>query len=348
MRTLILTVAALCAATPLLAQEEPAERPQERIHTVRPGDTLWDLARQYLRDPFLWPEIFRLNPDVIGDPARIYPSERLRIPWLGNGLFAFEEGEPERTIFFPRNLGMAREAHTIRAAGTADVPILTAGDFYRAAFLAHDREVAPAGRIVRRISPTVVPVEMPAQIALYDRVVVSLSPQATARVGELFQFFRRDRPVRGYGRVWEPTGLAEVVAVEDGAATAVIVQVFDAITVGDLALGAEEFPVEPGVAPRPQTGVTGRVIAFQRPNPLQTTQAIVFLDLGAQAGLEAGDEFVAYLPATQRRGEFRPEIEVALLQVVRVKERTAAARVLELRYPALEPGLPVRLVAKMP
>ena len=48
------------------------------IHTVRRGDTLWDLCDYYFASPWSWPRIWSYNPQV-QNPHWIYPGDQLRM-----------------------------------------------------------------------------------------------------------------------------------------------------------------------------------------------------------------------------------------------------------------------------
>ena len=70
------------AATPTRPLELAAGAPDRYI--VVPGDTLWDISSKFLKDPYRWGELWRLNKDEVKNPHWIYPGQVLTLDRSGS------------------------------------------------------------------------------------------------------------------------------------------------------------------------------------------------------------------------------------------------------------------------
>ena len=160
-RSSLSLLCALGLAAPALAQAP-------KTHTVKKGDTLWDIARTYLGDPFLWPQIYRMNTDVVEDPHWIYPGEVLRLdaapgepavpttdtPPPEPGIVVVSPGD---TLGDGLDLFRRRRATNVQEAFKLyrDVKYhpLRAGEFYSAGFLS-EGDSLPYGRVLGPVTLT--------------------------------------------------------------------------------------------------------------------------------------------------------------------------------------------------
>ncbi len=52
----------------------------EKIYEVKAGDSLSKIAKREYGDAKEWNRIFEANKDVLRDPNKIYPGQKLKIP----------------------------------------------------------------------------------------------------------------------------------------------------------------------------------------------------------------------------------------------------------------------------
>ncbi|HEY1492426.1 MAG TPA: LysM peptidoglycan-binding domain-containing protein [Steroidobacteraceae bacterium] len=56
------------------------DNPYTQTHVVAAGETLGKIAQKYYGDASLYQQIFDANRDVLKDPNKIFPGQKLRIP----------------------------------------------------------------------------------------------------------------------------------------------------------------------------------------------------------------------------------------------------------------------------
>ncbi len=370
----ILLVLAVGAASPLAAQERTGDAPPEqRTHVVRRGDTLWDLARLYLSNPFQWPRIFEANRSQIRDPHWIYPDQRFVIPPVVADAVAVREAvaepvgqvravaaeeapavarRPGRTLFYPGarlEEPMAPEGREIEVRELAALPEVQPGESESAAWLADRRNLGVLGRVVQEVGARGDKDRL--LHSMHPRDLVYVAYEGAGRrpaVGEQLMLVAVGRGVGRWGRVIEPTAVATVRELADDVMVVELSRQFGPVHAGNLAVPVQRFEGAPVARVPVESGPEGELIDFRTRQPLPAVLDQAFVSLGRADGLEIGDELEAYRPErpSADNSVWLPEERVAVLRVVRVEEESATVRVAGLSQPTLERGLPVRLVRK--
>ena len=375
-------LAALILALP--AMEAQAQEPLPQTHTVRKGDTLWDLAQLYLKDPFLWPGIYRLNTDVVEDPHWIYPGEILRIapdatvaavPTMDTPLPPQPADttpittEPDSTETLARGPQQPSSAetpeewaplfHSQRPRSVAEIlkaytdqPYrpLRRSEFYSSGFLTENQRL-PYGEVLGPVTPQQINATSSRANALpYTTIAVAAPRGATYEVGDTLLMVQIGQELEPYGRTVIPTGLAQVTEMVDGHYLASVVAVYGPIRKGQRVLPAESFSAAATVRAVPVAdGVRGSLLGGLGRQDLKEPQMVVFINKGRENGVAPGDLFeVRRRPARLSDGSIRINEMMATLQIVHARDRTATAIVLSVVSPDIPPGTDVVQVAKLP
>jgi LysM domain len=114
-------------------------------HTVKRGDTLWDISKLFLKSPWRWPQLWGMNLDEIKNPHLIYPGQVLLLDKSGGrARLRVAGGQPDGTVkLSPRARGEA-----VGDGAIPTIPLNLIAPFLNEAVVLNDDELANAPRIV--------------------------------------------------------------------------------------------------------------------------------------------------------------------------------------------------------
>ncbi|MEP6621786.1 MAG: LysM peptidoglycan-binding domain-containing protein [bacterium] len=341
---------ALVAVSEAVAQDTHPDQPA--THTVKRGDTLWDLAKRYLGDAYLWPSIYRLNTDQIDDPHWIYPGELLRLPGAAGPAVVAEIRRPSnRTVFTPP--AMARRSNAQAPVGPRSHVAIY--DVVRASYVGPENGPPGSGKVLFSADiPGIDKQRMSNNFQLYDKLLITPPVGSVAAEHEQFIAYMLGETIEGFGTVVIPTALLEVVRAprNNEAATVQVLEIYGMLNSDARVVALDTAGAGSTSAPRPFSGGRSTQIrAIYRAAVLPSLDYDVLFDLTSKDGMKIGDEVELFRPreaAVRDERPALPEVSIGTAQVIRVTPYGTTARVITQQQPAIRVGESVRVTARMP
>lgn len=345
-----------------------------RTHTVKPGDTLWDLAQAYLGDPFKWPEIYRRNTGTVADPHWIYPEQVLVIDGdvmptpgtpadepapvaeVADTMAPMPEqmpaGEPPAmTIFNPARYRVVRGQRTslrISAPGSA----VRSGDYVQAPFLWDPNGVSGSGSIEATTESDGIGITLTKRpVQLYEYVHVRVPQGAQGLRNERFLIFRYGPNLPEEGQVVIPTGIVKLSAdAADGRAMGVLIAKFEDVFEAHMLMPLDTLVERPGVFPqRVEFGLSTRIAYLYGDPVLPPVGHQLIFAAGATDGLVPGDQLTLQRAVGKREAaQGLPPQNIGTAQVTRVTQWGASAIIISQTDGGVVEGMTAVVTGKMP
>lgn len=286
---------------------QTAEVPRSRIplaenapdsYVVKRGDTLWGIAKVFLRDPWYWPEIWQVNPQV-HNPHLIYPGDTLRLVYI--------DGQPQ--IVLQRG-GDVRVEPRVRSepidAAITTIPYATVAAFMSKPTVLDRDQIKAAPYVLATRDLHVVMSEgdtvyargfsTPAELGSHYNVV---------RVGDAL-IDPDDKRLLGYDGIF--TGSGHVTRQGDPT-TLIMTESARESRAGDkLIPGGVDVPLD-FIPSAPRVKTNGRIISVANGVTVIGQYEVVVVNRGARDGLAPGNVLGVFdtgplVPDTDKKGFF--------------------------------------------
>jgi len=250
-------------------------------YVVKRGDTLWGISSMFLRDPWLWPEIWHVNP-AVANPHLIYPGDTLALVY-GTGGAA---GTPEIRLI----PGDAIRVSPLVRSRSIDGPIASIPYEAIAAFLGKPGLLAKED-VARAPKVAAVHDEHLAGSlgnSVYVKGMQSYTPgrYSVVRVGEELKDPETGR-VLGYMASY--AAAANVDSTTGQVSKALLVESFRETLEGDVLFAAEvQVPGSDVIPHAPTTNISGQIMAVVDGMTQIGQYKVVAINRGTRHGAEVG------------------------------------------------------------
>ena len=246
-------------------------------YVVQKGDTLWDIAAMFLKDPWYWPEIWQINPQI-ENPHLIFPGDVLTLAYLDNGrpVVQVERGGGTTERLSPR----IREQPLEEAIST--IPYEVLASFLSRPVLLEKKQLQT----------------LPYIVAHREGLMGSTGRDVYARgtdgaVGTVYNVVHAgdelvdpdDNTVLGYEGIY--VGRGRIARAGDPSTVHLLESTREALK-GDYLIEEERVPPFNFLPRPPERNVDGRIISVVDGVSLIGTYQVVVINRGARDGLEPG------------------------------------------------------------
>lgn len=353
---LIIPVLCVLLAGPAHADEVQLKPDRPERYTVQKGDTLWDIANRFLKSPWLWARVWKIN-EQIKNPHLIYPGDVIVLRYV--------DGKPELTVLRSERLPLAEVPDKPGApAAEPTLPPPAPGSTGRTEKLSPSVHVEPLEKAIPTIPPNAITpfltyplvvgekeLEKAGYITtgLDDRIALGDHSEFYARgvneEDEYYYIFRAGKPLRnpdtnellGYEAIY----LGDAKKLDPGdPAKLVVTSVKQEILPTDRLLAAPPRAPLPYYYPSaPNRQVSGRIVSALNAVAEIGIYGIVALSLGQRDGIEEGHVLRVMRHVGTRRDPITrnsyklPDEESALVMVFRVYDKVSYALVMRATRP---------------
>jgi hypothetical protein len=287
-RTILgLIMAALMLPPVAVAQSVELATDHPETYTVQGGDTLWDISAMFLSEPWRWPDIWQVNPQI-QNPHLIYPGDEVYL--------SYQDGRPVLSVRRSGVRPTVKLSPSVREVALNDLAVPTIPIDAIQQFLLRPKVV---GEGLLDASPYIVSLGKERLIGgAGQRVYVrgfedygsgryTVYRQGTAYVDP-------DDPEQVLG--YEAVHIADAVLESSGdPATMVISASKREVLAGDRLLAVAEEPLDSHFFPRePDSTVDGRIISVVDGVSQIGQHQVVVLNLGSTDGVDVGHVMAVY------------------------------------------------------